>query len=436
MKLSSRSEIVGRLPSLMPARLSAWVESEWQQSWQAPVLDRRGRLAAALLLTIASAAIVFARRPDQFLHPYIWVEEGVYTLRFYAENGWSTLFEPLAGYLLTASKLIDLTAFQLSILWAPEIAAGLAVAFTCAVVVAIALSPTHLKWPYVCALTTVLVPSNPEVFGTGSYAFWWAGLLLLLALLWTDERQWLRWVYLLVGGLSSPLIGVIVVLLALRLVVERNRRELVATLLAAAATVAQLVGMHAQAQIGVHAITTWPSVASLPIIAQKFVGAFFHAHAMRTGLAIAAAIALLAWTLRTRLDRYFVLLVLMFIAVAIAMTMRVFPDDLPYIDPFGSGPRYFFYPFILLSWILIWLAAVAPRPVQAVLAVAFALTLVLAGPRLSRRHDPLDWKQQVLACAQADRYEVPIHYIGSAKEMWHVKLTGAQCRLLLARSFF
>jgi hypothetical protein len=406
------------------------------KSWKAPVLDRSGRLAAASLLTIASAAIVFARRPDQFLHPYIWVEEGVYTLRFYAENGWSTLFEPLAGYLLTASKLIDLTAFQVSILWAPEIAAGLAIAFTCAVVVAIALSPTHLKWRYACALAAVLVPSNPEVFGTGSYAFWWAGLLLPLAVLWSEERQWLRWVYLLVGGLSSPLIGVIIVLLALRLVVERNRRELVATLLAGGATLLQLLGMHAQAAIGVNAITTWPTLASLPIIVQKFVGAFFHAHAMRTALAIAAIIALLAWTLRSRLDRYFILLVAMFVATAIAMTMRVLPGDLPGLDPFGSGPRYFFYPFILLSWILIWLASVSPRPVQVALAAAFALTLVLAGPRLSRRHDPLDWKQQVLACAQADNYELPIHYIGTAKEMWHVKLTGAQCRLLLARSFF
>jgi len=420
----------------MPARLLGWVENELRQSWKAPVLDRRGRLAAASLLTIASAAIVFARRPDQFLHPYIWVEEGVYTLRFYAESCWGTLFEPLAGYLLTVSKLIDLTAFQLSILWAPEIAAGLAIAFTCAAVVATALSPTHLRWRYACALAAVLAPSTPEVFGTGAYAFWWAGLLLLLALLWREERQWLRWVYLLVGGLSSPLIGVIMPLFVLRLLVERDRRELMATLVAGAATLAQLVGMHAQAAIGVHAVTAWPSPASLSVIPQKFVGAFFHANAMRPGVAIAAAIALLAWTLRSRLDRYFVLLVLALIAVAVAMTMRVFPDELPYIEPFGAGARYFFYPFILLSWILIWLASVAPRPVQAVLAAAFALTLVLAGPRLSSRHDPLNWKQQVLACAQADRYELPIHYFGSAKEMWQAKLTGAQCRLLLARSLF
>ena len=141
--------------------------------------------------------------------------------------------------------------------------------------------------------------------------------------------------------------------------------------------------------------------------------------------------------LRSRLDRYFVLLVLLFIAAAIAITMRVPLDDFAHLAPFGSGPRYFFYPFILLSWIIIWLASVSPRPVQAVLAAALSLTVVLAGPRLSRRHDPLDWKHEVLACAQTDGdHELPIHYIGSATEMWHVKLTGAQCRRLLARSLF
>lgn len=385
---------------------------------------------------MVAATILFARRPDQFLHPYIWVEEGVYTLRFYAESGWNTLFEPLAGYLLTASKLIDLTAFQLSILWAPEIAAALAIAFTCAVVVAIALSPTYLRWPYACALAPLLVPSNPEVFGTGSYAFWWAGLLLLLTVLWTEEKQWLRSIYLLLGGLSSPLIGAIVVLLGLRLVLERNRRELIATLIAAAASFAQVLGMLAQAQIGVEALNTWPDLASLPVLGQKFVGGFFHADTKLAALVIAAAVAVLAWWMRRRLDRYFVLLVLSFLAVALLVAFRMPADDLRGLAPFGSGPRYFFYPFILLSWILIWLAAVSPRPVQAVLAAGFALTLVLAGPRLSRRHDPLDWKHEVLACAQADRYELPIHYLGSKDEMWHVKLTGAQCRLLLARSFF
>ena len=399
-------------------------------------MARLGGFASASLLAVVGAAIVFGRRPDQFLHPYMWVEEGVYTLRFYAESGWNTLFEPLAGYLLTASKLIDLTAFQVSILWAPEIAAGLAIAFTCAVAVAIAFSPTHLKWPCVCALAALAVPSDAEVFGTGSYAFWWAGLLLPLTVLWADERQWLRWVYLIVGGLSSPLIGPITILLTLRLLRERNRREAMAVLIAGLASVAQILGMRAQAAIGAAAITTWPHPAALPVIAQKYVGAFFHADATPAGLAIIAMLALLAWAVRGRLDRYFALLVLLFMAIAITMTIRLRPGELALLDPFNTAPRYFFYPFILLSWIVIWLASVSPRPVQTVLAAACALTLALAGARLSRRHDSVDWKAHVLACARSDNYEIPIHYMGSAGDMWRVKLTGAQCRSLLERSLF
>ena len=32
----------------------------------------------------------------------------------------------------------------------------------------------------------------------------------------------------------------------------------------------------------------------------------------------------------------------------------------------------------------------------------FALTLALAGPRLSRRHDGVDWKRPALACARVE----------------------------------
>jgi hypothetical protein len=436
MNVSSIDHMVRRLQSLLTQRAPAWRQNELRQNCHPPTFERPGRLASASLLAVVSAAVIFARRPDQFLHPYIWVEEGYFTLRFYADSGWSTLLEPLAGYFLTASKLIDLTAFQLSIQWAPEIAAALAVAFTCAVSLAVALSPTHLRWRYACALAALLVPSHPEVFGTGAYTFWWAGLLLPLTVLWTDERQWLRRVYLVVGGLSSPLIGTITVLLALRVALERNRREMIATLIAGAATLVQLFGMRAQMAIGVKPVVSWPTPVSIPGIAQKFVGAFFHADSLPAGMAIAIALAFLAWVVRRRLDRYFGLLVLLFLTISFTITMRLGPGELAHIGPFANGARYFFYPFILLGWILIWLASISPRIVQGGLAAGCALSLVLAGARLSWRHDGVDWKYHVLTCARTENYELPIHYLGSASDMWHAKFTGAQCRSLLARSLF
>ena len=52
-------------------------------------------------------------------------------LKAYAERGLASIVEPVSGYLILATKLISLSAFQLSIEWAPEIALALTVAHTC-----------------------------------------------------------------------------------------------------------------------------------------------------------------------------------------------------------------------------------------------------------------------------------------------------------------
>ena len=391
------------------------------------------RLAAFVGLALV---ILFARRPDQFLHPYIWVEDGVYTLPGYIERGWLELFQPLAGYLVVISKLMNVAALQLAPLYAPPVLAAFAIAFIVTVALAVALSPTHLRMPILCSFAILLVPTDPEVFAIAEYAFWWAGLLLPLALVWREERQWQRWLYLVVGGLSSPLIVPIAALLALRLVLERSRREALATALAAAVAGVQILAMRNQAASGIVTAASWPDLRSIPLIAQKYVGGLFHADVLLAGLTIVAALTLLAWTGRKHLDRYFVLITLTFLAIAITISARLPSGALANIDPFTGPPRYFFYPFILLSWIVIWLASVSPRPAQAVIATGFAVSLALAGSRLSRRHDAVHWRTHMLACASSDSYDLPIHYIGRAAEMWHVKLTGAQCRDLLSRSLF
>jgi hypothetical protein len=73
MNLGSSGHMVRRLQLLMTRRAPAWLQNESRQNWTAPTLDRAGQLASASLLAVVSVAIIFARRPDQFLHPYIWV---------------------------------------------------------------------------------------------------------------------------------------------------------------------------------------------------------------------------------------------------------------------------------------------------------------------------------------------------------------------------
>lgn len=387
-----------------------------------------------ILLLVTTIGVLFIRRPDQFLHPYIWVEDGLYILREFADFGYWTLAMPLAGYSMLATKLISVIAYKMAFLWAPEIELALIVAFTCSVIVAVALSPTHLRWPSLCALAVLVVPTDAEVFTVSSYAFWWTGPLLILALLWDDTRgrNWLRWLYIVFGGLSSPIIVPIAVLLWLRAGLERRAVEIFTAGIATVVMVAQILAMRQQGVI-VH-LDAFMARTPLDLI-KHFVGDFFYSGGPRFfGLSIALGLAAVIWFSRSRLDRYFVLLVLAFIAISVVIPLRSPPGQFENINVFAAGPRYFFYPFICLGWILIWLAHESPNSVRIATAAAWLVALVVASPGLSRRHDPIDWRKHIVACTTSDRYQIPIHYNGRIADVWRANYTGDECRKLLGKS--
>lgn len=124
-----------------------------------------------MLLLITTAVLMF-RRPEQFSTPYIWVEDGVFSINQFLEHGWVSLFDPVQGYLILPSKIIHVIAMSLSAPDYPELANWMNVLFTAGVLCAIAFSPTTLRYPVLCALLTLFTPNEGEVFGTSHYAFW------------------------------------------------------------------------------------------------------------------------------------------------------------------------------------------------------------------------------------------------------------------------
>src|SRR5689334_5447567 len=160
----------------------------------------RRNLGEGVSLVGLTVLLLWLRRPDQFSHPYIWAEES-WLLQRYAEWGLAGLAQPVNGIEIGVSKLIALLSFKISILHAPAIAAWLTLAFTCGVVLAIRFAPTHLRARYLCALLPLLIPTSPEALAVGLYAFWWAGLLVILALMWDSGRnhQALRAAFIVIG---------------------------------------------------------------------------------------------------------------------------------------------------------------------------------------------------------------------------------------------
>jgi hypothetical protein len=381
--------------------------------------------ARVALLIVATVGVLFLRRPDQFLHPTLWDEDNV-ILVGYAQRGWSSLFEPVNGYYILVSKLIAFTAFKLSFVSAPQIEFILILTFTCIAVLSVAFAPTVFHRPQLCAVAMLLVPTDSEVFGVSEYALWWAGILLLVAVFWRAQggAQSFRYFFLIIGGLSSPIIPVCAGILALRAIIERRASEYYA---AGVATVMALIQIFS-----IRGIQTNFVIPSPEAVVQKFVGFFFYAPSSAGfGVAVLAALIAFAWSCRARLDRYFFFLVLAYLGICAITVVRI-PIEM--IHSFVAGPRYFFYPFVLLSWIMIWLGSLSPLLPRACIGVALFAAIVIAAPHMSRRHDPIDWRSAVSACAQSEQYDLPVHYDGRASSMWRANLTGEQCRTLLANS--
>jgi hypothetical protein len=136
---------------------------------------------------------------------------------------------------------------------------------------------------------------------------------------------------------------------------------------------------------------------------------------------------------RRTLDRYFALTVILWLTVCTMSVVRV-PVEI--LHPFLAGPRYFFYPFILLTWLGIYLAAASVWPVRALFAAGYVFTLAMAMPSMSRRDDAIDWRKHITACMLSAEYDVPIHYDGQAATLGYVHLSGAQCTLMVVKSWF
>jgi hypothetical protein len=387
-------------------------------------------------LVVLGLAILFLRRPDQFLHPYVWDEEGKWILKEYVADGWRSLLYPLAGYFIFISRAIVLSGFSLSILDAPQINAVLTFAFTLIVAIAVANSPTALRWRWLCAVSMLLVPSDPEVFGVALYAFWWAGILVLLAVLWRPNArwQWIRNLFLVVGGLSSPLIVPAAALLILRALWERNRWAILAAGVGAAAAVVQ--GKILYTQVHAPVLALFSGTYYLALI-QKYVGSFFY-HAASVGLGIAAlcVLVMIAAGARKALTWDFLLLVVVFVVVSVSVSMRMPGGQLGGLTN-NTGPRYFFYSYVTLGWILIWLAAASGLRMRAVIGLLFVVSMVTSAPFLSRRHDPIDWRQNIITCADSSgQFDLPIHYAGSASDMWKLQINGSDCKRLMDQSLF
>jgi len=397
-------------------------------------------VAIVAAATIATEAF---RRPDQFSHPAVWDESGAQILPQYLRHGFLSLVEPVNGYLVLPAKLVDILAWKLSATHYPEIAFSLTILVQILVLCCIALAPTTLRHPLLCAVLPLAVPTDPETFGVSLYLLWWGTLLLVPAVLWDERRSrrvWPRMLMVVVGALSSPTIVAVLPLFVWRWWKSgRQRRELAVLLVASACGAVQAWLVLAAGAGGAHLDLR---LGDAPQVVGKFFGLPFVATwswddgvVVGVGVLVLAVLVAGAISLRRAAPGTSTTSTSLAYLTVAAIGMSLCRAPIEAVHPVLAGPRYFFYPYVFLAWLLLQhtgAKSVTVRVVATVLLSLAALQAVLIGPR---HHDDLPWAESLMACAGGETPQaitaLPVHYDGVAERAWHVDLTTAECRRLV-----
>jgi hypothetical protein len=388
------------------------------------------------LLFVLFTVLTASRRHWQYLSPQVWAEDGTNVIPGLALHGWASFIEPVNGYLITLPKLITMLALSISVVHYPLISSLISAACMGLVATAIALSPTHLRGRFLCALAVCMVPMDPEVFGLPLYMFWWSSLLLFLLALWDEEHAKLAWrlLFLLAGGLSSPMVMLVFPLLLLRSYRYRHiRAELVLGVVICA--IVALQGSYIAAGGG----GTMPPLEHILI---NLVPVFFG-HFALGGLStdpnwlwaggLVVIFLLSTWIWQARRSPHTWILVFLLAGAICMVVLRVDPRVL---NPRLTAQRYFFFPYVLILWCLVQFAYQQRVPWGKYVVIAPALLVMLSSTWIwSQRHDDLLWGDHVRSCRQFASYDIPVETNGSAQNAWRTRLPGAVCGELLDRAW-
>lgn len=379
--------------------------------------------------------LLMSRRWWQIVSPQVWDEDGTQVIFGFMTQGWLALFESVNGYSIVVPKIISMISLWVSFLHYPLVSTILAWIFIGLVGLAITIAPTKLHGKFLCALSVFIIPSNPEVFGLPLYTFWWASLLLFLVTLWDEKHPALGWrlCFTLLGGLSSPVIFLILPVLYFRAYQYRSLRSEYVI-----AIVATLIAL-----IQISFLVKWPlgqipSLNSMLLnVVPVFFGNFLIGNWTGHNLWIAGVgmIAIVtAWFIQAR-NSLSARILLFLLAGSIAMSVtRVDPSI---IHPNNAGPRYFFFPFALMAWILVQsFYSLESKWHRGFITVIAMVALLNAAPAWSRRHDDLQWADHVRSCRLFHTYSIPVHFDGDRSLALHLRLLGQGCAEFLRRDLF
>lgn len=395
-----------------------WIVHDRERAGSPPV-DGPSRALEIGTLALATAAIVFSRRPDVFANPQFWAEDGVIFYVGQHERGCAAFMQTYAGYLHLFSRVVALAAQPLSAGWTPTVFVYAALAVVVLTTTKAASRRVNLPFPYWSALAIVLVPNIGEIVLPLTNSQWFAGTFLLLVALSQAPANTRELACdlgaVVVFGLSGPFGVLFLPLLAYRAWRERTW----GTILTVAAA-----GVVAGIQLASFAHTTdnrdWHGFDLLLLVS----GVGYRTVGQLLGVlpradweppAMWGYVALVLWGLlwialptHVRLQRAKVVLAFAVAAVVGGGMLRYGAYPVDYFCTIHVG-RYFHLPLLATIWLVIGgLTFTGWRRVLAAVLLLVMIVQSLPHYRVTPMVD-FDWSYYAAAIDRGEDIEAPIN---------------------------
>lgn len=373
-------------------------------------------------LLICAVALV-ARRPELFLHPQFWAEDGAL---FYLQ-GWDygarMIFEPYAGYLHLTQRLVTVAALQFDPRWAPALFVGASLALTLYVAARTQSSRLPFRPHLAFALAVVLVPDAFEVLLFLVNIQWILAGGLLLLLISADARRWPQHAHDVIAavvlGFTGPFSVLFAPLFLWRALQRRTRAStLIAVLIIVCASVqAWYIGRSPQPPPETRvALENSLAVPGMRIGASLFAGKFAatdYSFLVETALGILTLAAVAALACRrgpARVERIWLGSAFIVLLAASLFRCRAYLPALTHAD---FCPRYFFAPQMVFIWLVAALTGDHCRWLARTATVVLLWMLAVNLPRLHEK--PLEdhqWPEHAARLQRGEDATIPINPSG------------------------
>lgn len=372
---------------------------------------------------------MFVRHPDQFFHPQFWVEGA----NIYSSASWGNLFEPTAGYLCFIEKLIINIIISIPFLsreFHPEVAFYSTIIITGVVLLYFQLTPSRLPKISFFALAIVLSPHyGSEVFAKFLYLIWILPLSMFF-LLFRDSKN-LSWkiiytdiLLLIIAGLSGPLVILLLPALLFVTMVYRNNYFYKLSFVGIVCSIIQ--GSYLK-NASSNALSPAVSFQSFTQIFETLITNFIPQYlfpgnvvGLSTGLFFLAIFSSLVFFLKIKLRFEAIILAIVFLSTSIPPIFKYYPDSALVLNLVTSGgARYFFYPFLSITFYLFLVIISANVPGRLIAIAIFSIAFYSNLPSFQASSFDFKWKQHLEYANLKDcNARIPIPFDGKEGFAW------------------